>query len=266
MSVRPAALAVILIGTCCASLARSQAVPFQFTQAPDIATRASALLRLDAAVGDVPFSAVDGAGGAGVLQGARLTAWFGPRVGLLARAMTSRVAGDQRWSTQLELRLRAVLRDRSAVALGVGARQEFDGATVLLANLNGATRLGRSSLAAGASLEHVLDASARGRDPVDLMTSLGWSFALRDPIHVGIEAVGQDLEGFWNPDEAEGGATIFAGPSMMLAPTGARWSLLLAAGRIFHASSSDRTSPAPRDFTTSNGYSVRAAFQLALDR
>jgi hypothetical protein len=60
-------------------------------------------------------------------------------------------------------------------------------------------------VAAGVLLEHPY---AAGRDALDLITSLGASHALTSTLWLGVEAVGSDLEGFWDSAEAGGGATL----------------------------------------------------------
>jgi hypothetical protein len=64
-----------------------------------------------------------------------------------------------------------------------------------------------------------------------------------------VEVLGEDLEGFWEPEEAEGGARLFVGPSVRLAPPQRRWQVSLAAGPVIRASRSPRLSeggPCPR--------------------
>ena len=48
--------------------------------------------------------------------------------------------------------------------------------------------------------------SPRAHDAADVITSLGWSRRVTDRLSVGAEGIGQDLEGFWDPTEADGGA------------------------------------------------------------
>ena len=41
-------------------------------------------------------------------------------------------------------------------------------------------------------------------------------------ISLGVEAIGEDLEGFWEEEEAEGGARLLMGPSLRISPAGRR--------------------------------------------
>lgn len=52
------------------------------------------------------------------------------------------------------------------------------------------------------------------RDDVDIILGAGTSWQVTSETSVGVELVGEDLEAFWDPDEAEGGARFLAGPSL----------------------------------------------------
>jgi hypothetical protein len=74
--------------------------------------------------------------------------------------------------------------------------------------------LGRSWGALDTSLSGYLEIpTARGRDAVDLALALAASYRLARWVRLGLEAEGQDLEGFWEPGEAEGGAKLVLGPT-----------------------------------------------------
>ena len=84
---------------------------------------------------------------------------------------------------------------------------------------------------------------------------------------LGVEAIGEDLEGFWDAEEAEGGARILAGPSLHISPTGRRWQMTATGGPVFHPSNSSRSSGAIRDLppiTTGTSYAVKASLSIAL--
>ncbi len=70
--------------------------------------------------------------------------------------------------------------------------------------------------------EHVFWA---GRDPLDVMADVGASYRLADPLRLGIEYVGQDLEESLTPG-AEGGARHFVGPVASLQLFGQRMSVV----------------------------------------
>jgi hypothetical protein len=71
--------------------------------------------------------------------------------------------------------------------------------------------------------EHVF---ADGRDGVDIMVKTGASYRLVDWFRVGVEWVGQDLEGALRND-AEGGARHFVGPTAALALLNERLSVVV---------------------------------------
>ena len=101
---------------------------------------------------------------------------------------------------------------------------------------------------------------ARDRDAVDLVTTLGWLRQVGRGLRFGVEAVGEDLEGLWEAQEAEGGAKLYAGPALhWSAPSGRLW--VSASGRpVVYATRSGRTSPAPRPLDAAgNGFTVRAS-------
>jgi hypothetical protein len=63
------------------------------------------------------------------------------------------------------------------------------------------------------------------RDNIDLISSFGYQHRLGSHLFIGIEALGQDLEDYWEPDEAEGGAKLMIGPSVNLLPNNSKFSL-----------------------------------------
>jgi hypothetical protein len=71
--------------------------------------------------------------------------------------------------------------------------------------------------------------------------------------------IGEDLEGFWEEEEAEGGARLLVGPSLRLVPTSQHWQVNVAGGPIFRATRSARASEALRGLpaSTSTTYAVR---------
>jgi len=111
-------------------------------------------------------------------------------------------------------------------------------------------------------------AFSKTRDGIDLVSSIGFQHRITGPVFAGIEAVGEDLEGFWEADEAEGGAKLLVGPSINVAPTNSRFSFSVSGGPVFYATHSTVIpSEAIRDvgtLGTQNGYTIRAmvAFNL----
>jgi hypothetical protein len=156
---------------------------------------------------------------------------------------TEPASADDRWIARYE----GGYGDRSA-----RTTQEVE----LLKDLLAPTRRVGVAMGLGLRRERPLE---QGRDAVDLLTTLGWRHRF-GPVHLGVEAVGEDLEGFWEGEEAEGGAKLFVGPSIHLAPAGRAWSASLCGGPILYATRSGRSSPAVRPLeATANGFTMRFA-------
>jgi hypothetical protein len=105
------------------------------------------------------------------------------------------------------------------------------------------------------------------RDAVDLVTSVGWTRKLSRGVSLGVEAIGEDLEGFWESEEAEGGARLLVGPSLRVSPAGQRWQLMATGGPLFHPSDTGRSSGAFRDLppdTRRTSYAFKASLSIAL--
>lgn len=142
-----------------------------------------------------------------------------------------------------------------ALALGVGIRREWEGSTILVGRVSTGHRFETSSLFGNVRFEKPFE---QGRDRVDVITSVGWLRRFGRGLHVGAEAVGEDLEGLWEPDEAEGGAKLFVGPSVHIALPDRSWSLSMCAGPILYATRTGRTSQAVRPLEArGNGFTAR---------
>ena len=146
------------------------------------------------------------------------------------------------------------------LSLSAGGRQEESGISTLLASVAGSMPLGQSRIAMSVNLERPM---SEARDEVDLLTSAGWMKSFGSRFEGGIELSGQDLEGFWSEEEAEGGATFFAGPTLSVRGLQTPWCLSIGGGPVFHATNSPRSSGAPRPIPTGqNGYALRLALRL----
>jgi len=105
------------------------------------------------------------------------------------------------------------------------------------------------------------------RDAVDLITTFGWARKLASGIALGVEGLAEDLEGFWDPNEAEGGARLLVGPSLHVAPAGRSWQFNATGGPAFHPSDTGRTSGALRDLPPTakrTGYAARVGLTFRL--
>ena len=145
-----------------------------------------------------------------------------------------------------------------SLAAGGGILHEAGGTDVLLARVVGGREATAWRLHGNLVLQKPL---ATGRDAVDLITTAGWAWRATRAVAFGVEGLAEDLEGFWDPQEAEGGARILIGPSVHVAPPGRRWQLTATGGPIFHPARNDFSSGAIRDLPPATGrvgYAVRA--------
>ena len=141
---------------------------------------------------------------------------------------------------QVEL-LRPLFSVNSAsVAGGGGIRQEWDGSPVLIGRVLAGADVAGGRLQGSFVLEHAMTSGIR-RDAADVVTSVGWSHRIGNRIAIGVEGIGQDLEGFWDPTEAEGGAKLLVGPSLHVRSRSGHWSASATAGPVLRSQST--TSP-----------------------
>jgi hypothetical protein len=152
-----------------------------------------------------------------------------------------------------------------AFAAGGGVLHEAAGVNVLLARLAAGHDAPSWLLHGNMVFQKPM---STGRDELDVVTSLGWARKLTHAVSLGAEMVGEDLEGFWEAEEAEGGARLLIGPSLRIAPAGRRWQLIATGGPLFHPSDTGRASAALRDLppeTRSGSYVFKAALSVSLD-
>ncbi len=140
---------------------------------------------------------------------------------------------------------------------GFGYRHEFNNDNVAFSRITAAYDVTAWKVGANVRLEK---AFAKNRDGIDLITSLGIHRHISGEFFGGLEAVGQDLEGFWEADEAEGGARLLVGPSINYAPSGSRFAFTLCGGPIIYATRSANLNGqlgAYRELPASNGFTLK---------
>ena len=119
-----------------------------------------------------------------------------------------------------EIRLGLVLFDDEKrgidVTGGFGVRRDFEGVVIPEAGLSAGIDWGHVILRGSGRVEMP---RSDQRDAVDLLIGLGAAYRLSSSAALGIECAGEDLEGFWDEDEAEGGARLVAGPTLLYSPT-----------------------------------------------
>ena len=91
---------------------------------------------------------------------------------------------------------------------------------------------GRFNLTGTGYLEFPFDSQ---RDAADLVMTLGFSYAVADSLKLAVELAGEDLEGFWEADEAEGGARFLAGPNIIWGALPGKLDLMAGAAFIMKA-------------------------------
>jgi hypothetical protein len=258
---RHAAFAALLgIAVSAAPADAQPAVPtphaFLFSVAAPPSASRQASVYVDTGVGERAFDLVQGEEPE---QRLGVQATLGSRLTLLARVGVASDGSGVRASQQGEL-LYSVAQSparQASLAIGVGVRHEAQGVNVLLGRVAAGRTFQAWRLDGNALFEKPY---ATGRDAVDLITTVGVARQIRPSLAIGVELIGEDLEGFWEEDEAEGGARILVGPSIRFAPPSARWQVGLAGGPIVHATRSTVRSDATRslpDAGERDGYAVR---------
>ena len=150
------------------------------------------------------------------------------------------------------------------LAAGGGLLHEPSGVNVLLARIVAGQDTASWRLQGNVLFQKPMSSE---RDALDLITSAGWAWKLSPGVTLGVEAIGEDLEGFWDSEEAEGGARLLAGPSLHISPVGRRWQLTATGGPMFHPSDTHRSSGAFRDLppeTRRASYAFKASVSISL--
>jgi hypothetical protein len=232
---------------------------FMFSVSTLPTERPHATVHLDSGFGERAFDLTDNNRPE---QRIGVQAFLGRRVTFLGRIGLSSDERDLRSSQQGELLYNVMHAPgvEGSLSLGLGLRHEASGVNVLLGRVAAGRSFSAWRLDGNALFEKPY---AIGRDAVDLVTTMGVSRRLMPALYAGVEFIGEDLEGFWEAEEAEGGARILVGPSIRVAPPGKRWQVSVAGGPIIHASRSGLSSEATRGLPLSDsghGYAVRAAF------
>ncbi len=230
--------------------------PYLYTVAPTQTEQGKWWVNWDTGYG---MRAIRPFGEDGVEQRAGVVVGLSRRVSLMAvaGAWLNRESAVRLGSVQAEVLWNALAEGGPAeLAVGVGYLREYLGTNVLMARFVAGHAWRKWSLHGNAVLEKPF---AEGRDAVDLITSLGTSFRVRSGMRLGVEAIGEDLEGFFEPEEAEGGAKLLVGPVMDLR-LGERVRFRLGGGPIFYMTRSEAVSNAPRLLPPGDsGYAIRTS-------
>lgn len=114
------------------------------------------------------------------------------------------------WSA--EARYGFSVADGWALGLGAGDRRDLAGVNVPYLRLVGEHAMARWHLAMNGVVEAP---QAADRDGADFLLDVGASYALDPRVRLGIENDLEDLEGFFGSREAEGGARLVLGPTLL---------------------------------------------------
>lgn len=108
--------------------------------------------------------------------------------------------------------------ERQGVDLGLafGFGRDFRDTWFPRVRLYLGAQTGRLQFRAGVVAEFPL---AEGRDDVDVVMSAAAAYRLSESWALGVEAAGEDLEGFFEEHEAEGGARLLLGPTLWVGIT-----------------------------------------------
>jgi hypothetical protein len=152
----------------------------------------------------------------------------------------------------------------AAIGLGLGFSRDWDNVKSALSRITMAYNNPSLRLSGNMLFEKAFSTS---RDKLDFTSSLGFQHRIKGSVFAGVEMIGEDLEGFWEEDEAEGGAKMLIGPSINFSPSKSRFSFSACGGPVFFATKSTAfSSGALREIgrSSQNGYSVRAGLGFNL--
>lgn len=203
----------------------------------------------------------------GVAQQFAVKGYLGDRFTMYAHAAFGFAAGENVLSAQQAEILRDFIGGKKGhgfrLGAGLGIGRDFSNVKNALGRITASYASGK--LKAGGNLLFE-KAFSGNRDAIDVITSFGFQYLLAGRLYGGVEAVGEDLEGFWDEEEAEGGAKLLVGPSLNLVPRNSRFAFSLSGGPVFYATRSTVTAPgAIRELPSESGMTVRAkvVFNLA---
>jgi hypothetical protein len=257
MSSRFAILTILCVLVARSGLAQDRPFVFSLTTAPDT-SKSQVLVDYAVGVGEHTFH-TDAENGPEQRVGlqASLGRWT-----VLGQFGVATAAGNYQTSQQGELLYSFLTQGTHGITLsaGGGLLHEADGVDVVLGRVVAGRDYEAWRLHGNLVFQRAL---APNRDALDLITTIGWARRVSDAVSMGVEGIGEDLEGFWDPTEAEGGARILIGPSIHIGPRGRAWQLSAAGGPTLHPSDTGRSSGAVRDLPPTNrpnGYALRVTF------
>lgn len=203
----------------------------------------------------------------GVDQHLAVKGYLGSKFTLFANAGLgfSRSGGTQS-TQQLEV-IRDFIGGRKSsgfrMGAGLGAIREWTNSKAVFSRIVAEYDNASWTMVGNLRFEKSLNAT---RDNIDLISSIGVHRQIAKSFLGGLEAVGEDLEGFWDEKEAEGGAKLFIGPSINFVPSNSKVAFSVSGGPIIYATKNETMlSSAPRNLSqnTSSGYTLK--FQMTFN-
>ena len=196
----------------------------------------------------------------GINQQFAVKGYLGKRFTLYANASLGFPLENNVASAQQAEIIRDILGGKKSLGLRLGAslgiQRDYSDVKSLLSRITFSYEMPQWKFGGNVLFEKALTSN---RDAIDVITSIGLHYCLAENFYGGIEAVGEDLEGFWDKEEAEGGAKVLIGPSLNLSPKKSRLSFSISGGPVFYATQNLATNnEAIRELPSQAGLMVRA--------
>lgn len=137
------------------------------------------------------------------------------------------------------------------LAFGAGVRRDWEETFVAIGRAVAGKQLGDWNVSGNVVLEKPF---ASERDELDIITTLATSWQAIERASFGVELIGEDWEGLWESEEAEGGAKLILGPTITALPID-HVLVSVIAGPVFHMTTSD--SPEDSRGNSDTGFLVR---------
>ncbi len=195
----------------------------------------------------------------GIGQQLGIKGYLGKRMTLFASAALGIPQNDNVSSAQQAEVIRDFIGGKTKQGLrlgaGLGAGRDYNNVTSLLSRVTVSYDAPRWRAGGNILFEK---AFAQNRDNIDVITSLGVHYRLLGNLYGGVETVGEDLEGFWDKEEAEGGAKLLVGPSLNMTTNNSRISFSVSGGPVFYATRNQISNPeAMRELPSQSGLTLR---------
>ena len=150
------------------------------------------------------------------------------------------------------------------MGLGLGVNRDYNNVKSILSRVTVSFDAPRWKAGGNLLLEKAV---ASNRDNIDVITSIGFHYRFLGNLYGGFESIGEDLEGFWDEKEAEGGAKLLVGPSLNMTTNNSRMSFSVSGGPVFYATHSVVTNPeALRELPSQPGLTLRARVTFNLSQ